>query len=352
MKFIHMADMHFDMPFTVLNNRNKLGEKRRLEQRDAFKKVIEYIKNNNIEYLFISGDLYEQEYVKESTIEYINKMFKEINNTKIFISPGNHDPYLNNSFYKNYKWNDNVYIFNKENNYFSFNNVDIYGFGFDDFYVQSLDVEKIKIVDKDKINILVMHADLDASKNGDKPYNPVLTKDLENLGFDYIALGHIHATNFEKNKRILYPGSLTSLGFDELGKHGIIAGDITKEKYNVEFIEIKENELKEININVSEFSDVEELIQKISEIIADEQLYKIVLCGKRKFDINIQKIIDIISAKNLIKIKDETVIGYDVDKIAKENSLRGYFVREVLEHKNEYSNEEIEKAIEIGLENL
>ena len=113
-----------------------------------------------------------------------------------------------------------------------------------------------------------------------------------------------------------------------------------------------ENELKEININVSEFSDVEELIQKISEIIADEQLYKIVLCGKRKFDINIQKIIDIISAKNLIKIKDETVIGYDVDKIAKENSLRGYFVREVLEHKNEYSNEEIEKAIEIGLENL
>ena len=352
MKFVHIADVHFDIPFSTLADKDGLDLKRKLEQRDSFKKVIDYIKKNDIKYLFISGDLYEQEYVKESTIEYINKMFKEINNTKIFISPGNHDPYLNNSFYKNYKWNDNVYIFNKENNYFSFNNVDIYGFGFDDFYVQSLDVEKIKIVDKDKINILVMHADLDASKNGDKPYNPVSTKDLENLGFDYIALGHIHATNFEKNKRILYPGSLTSLGFDELGKHGIIAGDITKEKYNVEFIEIKENELKEININVSEFSDVEELIQKISEIIADEQLYKIVLCGKRKFDINIQKIIDIISAKNLIKIKDETVIGYDVDKIAKENSLRGYFVREVLEHKNEYSNEEIEKAIEIGLENL
>ena len=41
-----MADMHFDMPFTVLTKRNKLGEKRRLEQREAFRKVIEYIKEN------------------------------------------------------------------------------------------------------------------------------------------------------------------------------------------------------------------------------------------------------------------------------------------------------------------
>ena len=39
-----MADMHFDIPFTVLNNRNKLGEKRRLEQREAFKKIIDFIK--------------------------------------------------------------------------------------------------------------------------------------------------------------------------------------------------------------------------------------------------------------------------------------------------------------------
>ena len=39
-----MADMHFDSPFTVLNTRSNLGEKRRLEQREVFKKIIEYIK--------------------------------------------------------------------------------------------------------------------------------------------------------------------------------------------------------------------------------------------------------------------------------------------------------------------
>ena len=96
MKFVHIADMHFDSPFIALADKGNLGEQRRLEQRKMLKKVIEYIKENKIEYLFISGDLYEHKYIRKSTIEYINNLFKEIENTKIFISPGNHDPYLKN----------------------------------------------------------------------------------------------------------------------------------------------------------------------------------------------------------------------------------------------------------------
>ena len=86
MKFVHIADMHFDSPFTTLSDKGNLGEKRRLEQRKVFKKVIEYIKENNIKYLFISGDLYEHKYIRRTTIEYINNLFKEIPETKIFIS--------------------------------------------------------------------------------------------------------------------------------------------------------------------------------------------------------------------------------------------------------------------------
>ena len=73
-----------------------------------------YIKENDIKYLFIAGDLYEQKYIKKSTIEYINNLFKEIPETKIFISPGNHDPLLKNSYYNNFLWNNNVHIFKPE----------------------------------------------------------------------------------------------------------------------------------------------------------------------------------------------------------------------------------------------
>ena len=112
MKFVHIADIHFDSPFVNLSDKDGLGDLRRLEQRKAFKKVIEYIKENDIKYLFISGDLYEQKYIKKSTIEYINNLFNEIPTTKIFIAPGNHDPYVKNSYYNKFQWNENVKIFN------------------------------------------------------------------------------------------------------------------------------------------------------------------------------------------------------------------------------------------------
>ena len=104
MKFVHIADMHFDSPFVNLSNKENLGEIRRLDQRKAFKKVIEYIKENNIEFLFIAGDLYEQKYIRKSTIEYINNLFMQIPNTKIYITPGNHDPFIKNSYYNDFSW--------------------------------------------------------------------------------------------------------------------------------------------------------------------------------------------------------------------------------------------------------
>ncbi len=113
MKFVHIADMHLDVPFTTLS-RNGLGEKRRLEQRKMFKQIIDYIAQNEINYLFIAGDLYEHEYVKYSTIEYINNLFKEIPNTKIYIVPGNHDPKIKDSYYNNFNWNSNVHIFDEK----------------------------------------------------------------------------------------------------------------------------------------------------------------------------------------------------------------------------------------------
>ena len=189
MRFIHMADVHFDSPFTVLASRENLANERRLEQRKAFADTIEYIKENQIPFLFISGDLYEQKYIRKSTIEYINNLFKEIPNTQIFISPGNHDPYLINSYYMKFNWNNNVYIFKYDIEKIELDDVNIYGYGFSSFYSEGININEIKI-DNQKNNILIMHADLDASKEAKELYNPVATRDL--LKFDYVALGHIH----------------------------------------------------------------------------------------------------------------------------------------------------------------
>ena len=40
MKFIHIADMHFDTPFSYLNSKGDFGQIRRMEQREIFRKII------------------------------------------------------------------------------------------------------------------------------------------------------------------------------------------------------------------------------------------------------------------------------------------------------------------------
>lgn len=349
MKFIHIADMHFDMPFTFLS-KNNLANYRRLEQRNIFRKMINYILENNIEYLFIAGDLYENEYVKKSTIEFINNEFKRIPNTKIFITPGNHDPYLTNSYYNTFKWNSNVYIFNNLNKV-ELNDINIYGYGFTDFYSNRINIPNN--LDLSKINILVMHADLDASAQNYETYNPITKSNLEGSDFNYVALGHIHKSNFDKNSKIIYPGSMIACGFDELDKHGMIIGEIntdTKE-ITLDLIDLDEMKFIENCIDITEINSQEEIIEKINLISIDKnKYYKIILRGHKKFEINTSEILACVDKQNILKIKDLSNYEYDLIKISKEQSLRGIFVRELLNIINDDNRNDILESIYIGLE--
>lgn len=360
MKFVHIADMHFDSPFVNLSDKEGLGDLRRLQQRKVFKKVIEYIKENNIKYLFISGDLYEQKYIKKSTIEYINNLFKEIPETRIFISPGNHDPYTKNSYYNKFYWNENVKIFTSKIERIECEDANIYGYGFDDFYCKDSGVENINLNDKEKLNILVIHGTLDGGTIENSEYNPLSSKMLKEKGFNYVALGHIHKLNYnrEENQNIVYPGSTASLGFDELGEHGMIVGEIEKEKINLEFIPLDETEFKLYDLDITNIISREELIEKINELNFDENsLIEIILIGKRSFEIDKYELYKLISNDKVIKIKNKTKINYNLEKIANDTTLKGLFAKEMLKKLNDENisdneKEIIEKAVEIGMEAL
>lgn len=357
MKFVHLADLHLDAKFDSLSSIDGLPQKRRLEQRKALKDVVEYIKENDIKLFLISGDLYEQNYIRKSSIEYVNKIFEEIPDTQIFIAPGNHDPYIKNSFYSTYTWSKNVHIFNENIEKIDFEDAHIYGFGFTDFYCKQSEIEEIQVEEPDDINILITHGSLDGGSDDLREYNPLRQSKLKQLDFDYIALGHIHKPyyNEEKNQKIFYPGSTISLGFDELGEHGVLVGDIEKDELKVKFMTIDPRQYEEKEIDITEMTSNEEVLEKLQNLVLNnENLYKIILVGKRYFTLNIDEIKKLNSRENIVKIKDKTKVGIDIERIAEENNVRGIFVRNMLERKERENLDEdfIEKAIEIGLEVL
>lgn len=185
-------------------------------------------------------------------------------------------------------------------------------------------------------------------------YNPINKYKLKQLGFDYVALGHIHKLDYntEENQRIIYPGSTISMGFDELGKHGFIVGELTKEKLEIAFIPVDNKEFVELEMNITEINDLEELIEKLNELLLDEnKFYKIILVGKRKFEIDILELMKLITRENIIKIKNKTQPDYEIEKMINETTLKGIFIKQLLEEKENqnYTEEEINKILEIGL---
>ena len=62
--------------------------------------------------------------------------------------------------------------------------------------------------------------------------------------------------NLENNLNIIYPGSMISLGFDELGDHGMVAGEINFTENKLEFIKLDETEFVELEIKCTEINSV------------------------------------------------------------------------------------------------
>ena len=134
----------------------------------------------------------------------------------------------------------------------------------------------------------------------------------------------------------------------------MIVGEIFENKIETEFIPLNNIEFCERELDITEINSEEELIEKINELnLIENNLYKIILIGKRNFIIDSQKIIKLINKKNILKIKDFTKIKYNLEEISKQQSLKGIFVKKCLEEMQNTENKEIiENAIEYGLEAL
>ena len=136
----------------------------------------------------------------------------------------------------------------------------------------------------------------------------------------------------------------------------MVVGNLNKENLQIEFVTLDEKELKELELDISEIATIEELLETIEELsIEENKLYKIILTGKRNFEINLYKLIKMINQKEIIKIKDKTTLACDIQKISQETTtLRGIYVKEILNkiEKEPENKEMLEKALEIGLEVL
>ena len=140
----------------------------------------------------------------------------------------------------------------------------------------------------------------------------------------------------------------------KFGEHGIIDTKIEKNnEKNIKFIKLDEREFCEIKINITKINSQEEVVELIEKMnLEDKNFYKIILEGNTDVKIFEKEILKLLSKENVLKIKDETKTKQDVDKIAKQENLKGMFIQElIMQNENgAFSQEEIEEMTKIGLD--
>ncbi|MDO4975531.1 MAG: hypothetical protein Q4E61_04375, partial [Alphaproteobacteria bacterium] len=142
---------------------------------------------------------------------------------------------------------------------------------------------------------------------------------------------------------------------DELGEHGMIVGNVEKDKIELEFVPVDNKEFIIKEIDVTDILDLDELATIINNIEFNENVYyKISLIGRRNFEINLFKLNKLLINENIIKVKDYTKLNYDLERISKENTLKGLFVKEIMQKmENSPEDEEVlQNALDIGFEIL
>ena len=324
MKFIHTADIHLGAAFL---EKNQLFE--------SFERIIEDAKNEKVDVLMISGDLFNKQPLLKELRE-INALFSRIGNTKVFIIAGNHDFIKKDSYYNSFNWNENV-IFIKENKISRIDvdklNLSIYGMSYHNREIRENIYDNLTPDNEERINILMAHG-------GDETHGPINFQSLNDSGFDYIALGHIHKYSEPIKNYAIYPGSIEPLDINETGAHGYVYGEITKTGRLIEFRSISKKRCIHYELDVTGKDSNFGIIEELKKIIDKDAYYKINLIGKSKIDLNLGLFYNI---KNVVKVVDNTSLDYDIDKLLKdnENGILGEYIKNFVI--NNISPSEIEK---------
>ena len=357
MKIIHCADLHLDSKMTTNLSKEKAKE-RKNEILRTFTRMIDYAKNNKVKAILISGDMFDTRNVSAVVRNTVRDMMVQNPEIDFLYLRGNHDS--DNFLSKLEELPQNLYMFEDDWTTYAYGNVTISGLELSP--ENALTAYNSLVLDHNTFNIVMMHGQITGYRNKDKT-ETISLDDLRNKNIDYLALGHIHSFHIDKidNRGVYcYPGCLEGRGFDECEQKGFVELDIDMNtlKANVNFVPMGYRTLYIMPVDVTGVHTTQEAAVRISQVIkekayASSSMVKIVLCG----EIDVECELDLSFLEEqfsdyfyFLKVADETKILINYQDYEGDVSLKGEFVRMVMEA--DLTEEEKSMVIRAGIQAL
>lgn len=349
MKIIHCADIHLGSKIDCAFPKEE-GEKRKSAVRSTFNKLVSYAKQHAVKVILISGDLFDSDNPFKKDKDFFYSVVQSNPQIDFLYLRGNHDLNRDRDFtYPNLK------TFSDSWTSYDYDNVKISGIEMTNDNCTSL--YSTLNLPQDTINIVMLHGQKLNTESKDKNTFNILK--LKDKNIDYLALGHLHSYNYgsiDERGIWAYSGCPEGRGFDETGHKGFVLLDIYDNKIEHTFIKFAENEIYEVEVDISNVGDAYSAYMKVcNEVELDRRnIYRIVLTGE--VDCTIDDLIydttRYLQANcYFARVKDHTTKKLDFTAFEKDASLKGEFVRLVLSN-NELSQDDKMKIIHYGLNAL
>ncbi len=350
MKFIHIADIHLG---ATPDSNMSWGSQREKEIWDSFQDIIRICNKERADLLLIAGDMFHrQPRVRE--LKEVNYILSRLETAKAVIMAGNHDYIGPRSYYQDFAWDEKIHFFLQDSlevKVYEELGAEVYGLSFRSKDITEPIYDSVKSNQNDKLHILLAHG-------GDERNIPINRKKLAGLGFDYIALGHIHKPEFITDT-IAYSGSLEPLDKNEVGERGYIIGELSRDAEgrthtSARFVPHSLRQYKRCILSVRQDTTNGSLQDQAREIMEESgagNIYSFTIQGVRDEAIHFDKEA-LKGLGNVLEVVDQSVPDYDFDSLYKENAdnVIGMFIRKIRETAGQ--DEITRKALYYGIEAL
>ncbi len=284
-RFLQCAGFLFDSP--SWDGPEKWIAVRNQDVWKTFQAVLSLCQSEKIEFLFITGDLFEQEYVRKETVEQVARSFSKLEGTRIFITPGKRDPLIITSAYRLTSWPSNVHIFSSELSSVRIpsHNVTIYGMGWTAYQQEKPFLDGFQIKQDGTVGIMLLHAEVDSEKNTEG-FIPIRQDQIASSNLTYLALGHQETwSGIHQAEETFWAdcGTPEARGFHDNGEHGVLLGEIKPKSCQFKFQELGQRKYIEKDLMVQALDELEGVAAKLlAETCYEERqenLFRIKLAG-------------------------------------------------------------------------
>ncbi len=228
--FIHAADLHLDSPLRGLGRYEGAPvEEIREAARRALGGLIDYILENSIPLLLISGDLYDADCPDFQTLLHFSLQMDRLKDagTRVALIRGNHD--AGNTMTRSLKLPENVRTFRSAHAHtwrIEDLGAAVHGQSFHGPEVLNNLVLSYPDPVPGLFNIGMLHTSLDG-RPGHSGYAPCELKHLLAKGYDYWALGHVHRhETVHDSPYVVFPGCIQGRHVRETGPRGCVRVDV------------------------------------------------------------------------------------------------------------------------------